>query len=867
MNLQDKIDESYPRYYEYEVEITKEQWKDLLQDSSVFNEKNLEHMKCIYSFDNHAATCKEVSEKLGGTPQYYIGIGNALAKRVASKLAINNLPERLGSDSEIYWYILFYGQNVHRERSGNFEWKLKPLLAKALEELYPYLEYPKPIIMKKLEDVPTAVWLATATLAYEAYYLSTNPTVEMMYFKQREIQNRAQDFCGKNVENARISQWYNADHVNHSYNFLREGQGATRRLSYPGEFKGIKEQPELNEENSIQTTLGVKTIGDIKQFIETEYTALFTMEDTDKLMNNIKCISILDYLETYGGQEYESPERVDESKRKHYLDIKAAGSSAVKELDKMAELCAAKFGLIKSRPSKWLTGGNNRVRKYLWMQLKLAGHESSPTSLSLFAEIVDGQARFKFSVELNEAQSTKEDYQKHHRLLNRDISTATDKLFYILSGNQFETEMEELSLSTGEIKQRVEDGTYKKIQMARVISRKDIEEEFHDNPGIISGMLKAVEALMPFYQLTLDETNEGPSEVHSEVYGSESSIVNTTKNMILYGPPGTGKTYNTVTYSVSIIENKSVENIKNEDYSAVFNRYNSYKSQGRIAFTTFHQSYGYEEFIEGIKPVISKEEENTTTDIQYEYASGIFKNFCEKANETKVQIDIQENKKPYVFIIDEINRGNISKIFGELITLIESTKRLGEEEATKAILPYTGDEFGVPNNIYILGTMNTADRSISLMDTALRRRFQFIEMMPDENVLTSLNIQDVGGVDVPKMLKTINQRIEYLYDREHTIGHAYFTSLANEPTIEKLAEIFLNAIIPLLQEYFYEDYSKIQLVLGDNAKVDAGFKFILDTDIKVREVFKGNPDIDLPEKKYTIQTDAFYQAESYKLIY
>ncbi|MDM5339089.1 AAA family ATPase [Fictibacillus enclensis] len=231
------------------------------------------------------------------------------------------------------------------------------------------------------------------------------------------------------------------------------------------------------------------------------------------------------------------------------------------------------------------------------------------------------------------------------------------------------------------------------------------------------------------------------------------------------------------------------------------------------------------------------------------------------------EIKVEEHQEPYIFIIDEINRGNISKIFGELITLIEPTKRLGEDEAATAILPYTGDEFGVPNHVYILGTMNTADRSIALMDTDLRRRFKFIEMMPDENVLKTLNIEEVEGIDVPRMLKTINERIEYLYDREHTIGHAYFTSLAKDPSLENLAGIFLNAIIPLLQEYFYEDYSKIQLVLGDNAKENSAYKFILDTNLNVKEVFKGISDIELPEKIFSIQKDAFYQLESYKLIY
>ena len=227
------------------------------------------------------------------------------------------------------------------------------------------------------------------------------------------------------------------------------------------------------------------------------------------------------------------------------------------------------------------------------------------------------------------------------------------------------------------------------------------------------------------------------------------------------------------------------------------------------------------------------------------------------------------NVKPYVFIIDEINRGNISKIFGELITLIEDTKRTGASEAMEATLPYSGESFSVPKNVYILGTMNTADRSIALMDTALRRRFEFVEMMPNSEVLDSLGVGkikiDNNELNVAKMLNVINERIEYLFDREHTIGHAFFTKLADDPSIETLAGIFEKNVIPLLQEYFYEDYEKIQLVLGDNSKEDE-FKFILDRDVKVKDIFNGNPDIDLPEKRYVVQHEAFLKLESYKQI-
>ena len=184
-------------------------------------------------------------------------------------------------------------------------------------------------------------------------------------------------------------------------------------------------------------------------------------------------------------------------------------------------------------------------------------------------------------------------------------------------------------------------------------------------------------------------------------------------------------------------------------------------------------------------------------------------------------------------------------------------------------MPYSGESFSVPNNVYILGTMNTADRSIALMDTALRRRFEFVEMMPNSEVLESLDVGtiEVSGVElkVARMLDVINERIEYLFDREHTIGHAFFTKLVEDPSIETLAGIFEKNVIPLLQEYFYEDYEKIQLVLGDNTKEDE-FKFILDRSVKVKDIFNGNPDIDLPEKGYVVQHEAFLKLESYKQI-
>ena len=327
-------------------------------------------------------------------------------------------------------------------------------------------------------------------------------------------------------------------------------------------------------------------------------------------------------------------------------------------------------------------------------------------------------------------------------------------------------------------------------------------------------------------------------------------------NMILYGPPGTGKTYNSVHYAVAICDNRAIDDVKGQPYHEVLERYSELKEDGRIAFTTFHQSYGYEEFIEGIKPILDKD----SGSIGYRIEDGVFKQFCKRANTVN---------RPYVFIIDEINRGNISKIFGELITLIEDTKRSGAAEAMSALLPYSGEAFSVPDNVYIIGTMNTADRSIALMDTALRRRFSFVEMMPDTEVLERLGIAkaEIEGttINIARMLEIINERIEYLYDREHTIGHAFFIKLADDLSLKTLADIFEKHVIPLLQEYFYEDYEKIQLVLGDNAKEDQ-YKFILDSPASTKEIFNGNPDIEVSEKRFRIQQEAFEKIESYKKI-
>lgn len=768
--------------------------------------------------------------------------------------------------------------------------------------------------MIKKYSVNEAVWIATALMAMEMYYENEVSNELYYYFKQASIVYKAQMLTNDNVDSARVSWWCCADAKKHVCNYLRGDSSVDkklRRLTRLDEFPEKTYPENLDMSDELYMSNKTITLGEVFKFVREEYPTIFKGKEVKK-----------DYWPSL--DEY-NPGITKEKWIELLKDSNIANADILNMLYRMVELggestcsnLAERFGGSAHAYNVWGRTLGERVYKV--------------TGCPLCRD----EERERFYTIPFVGRNVWEDNHDRYSWKLRD-----------------------------ELKEALENEMISDLNKRLIRNAMESAKKFKEKRN------------MPRYA----------------------------KNMILYGPPGTGKTYNTAIYAVAICDELPLERVKEMDYSDVKARYEELLAENRIVFTTFHQSYGYEEFIEGIKPIVNE----STNEIGYKIEDGIFKKFCKTANlpngedidytstvwkvtlkqpgdsdlkqscfdtgtikfdwksksecegtqdfyllrqfqdkvkigdiivsyygnktdidgvaivtgeaiydETKENyqwsrsvnwiyqgepINIQElnnnkwfagdpiyelkrvkvselfaaiksqffvnNEKKYVFIIDEINRGNISKIFGELITLIEDTKRTGMEEDAAAMLPYSKESFSVPGNVHILGTMNTADRSIALMDTALRRRFEFVEMLPDADVLRGIGADKVEDLDVALMLEKINERITFLYDREHTIGHAFFTKLAKNATVDTLKSIFEKSVIPLLQEYFYEDYQKIQLVLGDNGKSDNAHKFILDSDVKAKDIFKGNiaDEIDLPEKKYAINSEAFSKIESYKEI-
>lgn len=612
---------------------------------------------------------------------------------------------------------------------------------------------------------------------------------------------------------------------------------------------------------------------------------------------------IENFLKTYGGNNYTKNETkwrtAGQRARMTFLNF------SKKILEKIQD--GTTFEQKDTKQPRWQNSGN--CYNYLWVEYAKSAYKYEPYSISLaFILNTNKELQLYVKTEINDnIFKSLDDIKKQECIKNFSKS---------LSFNKDDFEKKPYPI--------------KGTNFTKDVLEKEIK--LKNNKNIVADTASAFESLIPCYNAIFNK-------------GEYIMDKNIPLNQILYGPPGTGKTYNTVVKAMEIVGSEKI-NMKYEngnfrtkytpdEYKTLQEEFNIYKKSGRIEFITFHQSYSYEEFVEGIKPYIhksvwkmdneqinqqSKNKKNILPDIKYIGTKGIFRQIVDNANNApqkeisfdelwkifqdkhpvsselktiddisfhikeyledgikidkneennpklttetiktlytknkqkafKTPTDIKEHyqdkpsyyfsiikelenieksqKEPYVLIIDEINRGNISKIFGELITLIEEDKRKkvyedGKEYNTLEVtLPYSQVPFYVPNNLYIIGTMNTADRSIANVDIALRRRFKFVEMMPQKDIVADY------GCNFKAVFDKLNKRIAALLDRDHQIGHSYFIKEKYEnANIETLKDIWFDSVMPLLNEYFYGDWEKLQAILG-KAKDEKGTSFIV----------------------------------------
>ncbi|MGN0018362.1 MAG: AAA family ATPase [Candidatus Gastranaerophilaceae bacterium] len=630
-------------------------------------------------------------------------------------------------------------------------------------------------------------------------------------------------------------------------------------------------------------------------------------------------------------------------------DSGTKGPKVIEEFKKLGNTVVSKFSdYTLSYCTSWQNSG--KIYPYLWIQFKHKNWQDSPCSISMFVIKENGKTKLCIETEIDDKNAKSKDYENFLKTLNATF--AYDNQYYWEDENATNFQNIESALAS------VKKGESKKIKTIKLVNSPYVSAESN---RIINELQAGFEILIPRYESIFESKSQ-----------QKENKMNIPLNQILYGPPGTGKTYNTVLKAMSIIDNTEYKDVSEEQYSALKTKFDELKQAGQIEFVTFHQSYSYEEFVEGIKPNLNDEK------LGYVLENGIFKNICDHAkpivtttikrepidfSNTKVfkmslgntlekeddiydyciendvvslgwkDVDFSDCKtsqdfkdrddswgatalerfvkwmdigdiiiisngnrnfraiaqvksdyfydkntpishthfrkvewlykgedihyskindkifsqqsiygyfspskkgqqdynpdlktdelnkiitgevnkevsKPHILIIDEINRGDVSKIFGELITLIEEDKRIGNKYQMKTTLPYSKESFGVPNNLYIIGTMNTADRSIALLDTALRRRFDFEEIMPRPELLGA---KVVEGINLQTLLTRINERITNKYDRDHQIGHSY---LMGVNTKEQLERAYKNRILPLLNEYFYNESKTVAEILN-----------------------------------------------------
>lgn len=893
--------------------VTKDEWKQILSNNELMRRNYTDSLIAFYLEDGHESTCKNLSEKYNKHHNFFNASISQFAKHV--QMHLNRFKIQDEDGNSIYWRIVMVGKY---NEQNLFIWTLRDELVEAIEELN--------FVESNINDMEI-------TLNNQQYKFTWIPAFRIIFDWLAGFEDKQEELVDILIE--------------------------------IGITNGLQDQLIKDEKSKVK--------------VMDPFTFLSLLMKYQNVQNRISYVNKL-------------------------IEIAGLDTPYIKDLN----------GVPTSQPqSVWLFP---------------YGYEREPNTISLLWTL------FKQS---RSSQVNPETFNDALKIKHTGFTKLTQNLFYTNPLKYLPIDSQTQTwLNQHDIEVKKSDWSDYQIMISQVASISDKN----------------------FYEISYEawlNNQPGNTELNNVVSTKTTSYkideipeVFIPLNRILYGPPGTGKTYKTTELAVECVEPEWYAKLLLDDLpesrkrQLIKQKYDDLISKDRIAFTTFHQSFAYEDFVEGIRPTVNKEVNNQSS-ISYDVIPGVFKNLCtlaspnakektgstqsvdidgkniwklslgntleyegeevyndcleknyvllgwgddidftgcdtrkeiiskvEKARnisladdpynylvtavntfknimkegdliiisdgnhkfraiaevageykflENQVSTGYQQSRpvkwlriydnslpkeklfekslsqmtlynlkdgtinrdklkelltvesntdsleKPHLLIIDEINRGNISRIFGELITLLEPDKRKGGSDAREVTLPYSKDKFSVPSNLYVLGTMNTADKSLAQIDFALRRRFEFIELLPNPDLLANI---EIFGINVSDLLTIMNQRIEVLLDREHTIGHAYFWSLKDlesDDALEiELANIFENRIIPLLQEYFFSDWERIGWVLNDPAK-KAEHRFIEIGNLQpnVAELFHSSVTAQVMDRRYRINKNAFNLPEAY----
>lgn len=859
-------DKEYYGDYHKKSPYTVEQWEKILTNDSFINPTELAILKEIFASANHAATLTQLAFRHKKDSSYFVGKMNDLAEHLGKPNGISSDVDLNGN--EYWWYLLFWGKNT---KTNDLEWKLIPELAEAMEYTFPDLENNYNSYMTEIDrseqiryTQEDSVWIASALLLYEKFYLEHPTDLYDLLLMQYEVQQRAQKIHGQDVDVDVITDNCNADSSRHLYSYLRDIDKYWR-VTYPGEIEDAQLRPDKIDYNAfVSSRFGYIKLTELCEFIETDYCKIADPNYIEVDESN-PFYKMITFLRENGQTRYMDLASPTEEDIERFLAIKEQGKEALNAFHSIGQILTDQYpSFIQKENAGWLERDNITIRSSWMDSFVTADYEHAGPSLSVLASrCEEANQKIVFSVVLSfpieSPELTDQIMEKCNNLtvltsanFRVDKTIRLDTMYSTAFGNAIAayTSFDEQTLLDGSLEEvMIQFETAIQILASyyldicetlyhqEIPAKEEEEVPVTVNPAsapaqaavpvVTGGFTQAVSITSPVKKRRTNIDN------HPDRKGTSSTLY--PKNILFQGPKGCGKMKQAILTAVGIIENLTPEDISGENYGDVLKRYSRYREEGRILYTGQTDSLDYSNWMEGA------------------LGEGVFTAFSNHASEGN-----------YVCIIEELNPNALSAIMGDAFYLLNEKKREGQPEYETVSLLSSLKPFSIPSNLYLIGTTDRPLTALSHFDS-----FHLKHMEAKEDFLTNLVIK---GIPLNYLLSVMNKRLSYLLGPDYQIGHLYFEPLREEKTISKLGEIMYEKILPLVlgwmeqaahkEEFHGNAYEGVRLVFGDFKKSHPSYEMILAETICGEEIFGG--DLEMADKTvYKIQKEAFYQIDSY----